>query len=186
LRDFIIKKIIIIVQVLFVLVSVSAQAKGFDDIICSYAPSSSKVVGSLSSAAGGVGTTTLAITKATGLTAVMHSSGAYIFTGSSGYVAGTIGGAATVPIVVGVGLAAGATAGTVELLCVPKNHPEFTAKVKKASKKFDRKLKKNVKYSSNKTMKAKVKIKHVASKVSVVMKGSAKKVFKYVWRKARH
>jgi hypothetical protein len=146
------KKMAIIIQVLFVFLSfsVSVQAKEHTEIICSYAPSSSKVVGRLSSAAGGVGATALAITKATGLTAVAHSSGAYIFTGAGGYVAGTLGTAVVAPVAIGVGIVVGVTAGTVELLCAPKNHPKFAAKVKNASKKFARKFKKYFK-KNNKT-----------------------------------
>ena len=106
------------------------------EILCSYAPSQSKVVAAIAGSAGGAGAAAAAVAKAAGLTAVLHSSGAYIFTGSAGYIAGTLGGAVTGPIVVGVGLVAGGTAVTVEVLCAPRNHPELVTKVEAAAEEF--------------------------------------------------
>lgn len=106
------------------------------ELICAFAPSQSVVVSHLASAAGGASIAAAAIAKAAGLTAVLHSSGAYIFTGSSGYVAGTLGTAVVGPVVLAVGVAVAGTAGTVELLCAPRNHPEWTAKVEAAAAEF--------------------------------------------------
>lgn len=106
------------------------------DIICSYAPSQSNVVASLSAAAGGSAVAAAGVTQAAGLTAVIHSSGAYIFTGAGGYLAGTIGTAIVAPVLVGVGVVVGGTAATIELLCAPKNHPVFSDKVVAAAKEF--------------------------------------------------
>jgi hypothetical protein len=127
-----IKKILL--SVFASLFSINAQAqpatstKTTADVICAYAPSQSEVVKGLSGAAGGALVTTAAVTQVTGWTVVAHSSGTMIFTGSSGYVGGTLGVAMLVPVIVGVGIVVAATTGTVELICAPKNHPEFTAK----------------------------------------------------------
>jgi hypothetical protein len=174
----------IITSALLSLVSTFAQAESTTDVVCSYAPSQSEVVINISASAGGAGATALAITQATGLTAVAHSSGAYIFTGSSGYVAGTLGGAAAAPVIIGVSIAVGTAAGTVELLCTPKNHPEFTAKVIDASEEFVHRSKANLKTASEKIIKAKNNTKPVISKATVVLKDSASNVFNYAYRTA--
>lgn len=99
------------------------------EFVCAYAPSQSKSVLALSSMAGGAGAGAAAVANAAGLTAVAHSSGAYIFTGAAGYIAGTIGTAAIVPVAVTIGAFAGGAAGTIELACAPKNHPGLVSKV---------------------------------------------------------
>lgn len=166
-----------------------SQAKSTTDVVCSYAPSQSEVVKKISASAGvagGAGATALAIAEATGLTAVAHSSGAYIFTGSSGYVAGTLGATAAVtakaPVIIGVTIIVGTAAGTVELLCTPKNHPEFTAKVVEASEEFVRRSKSHLDSTSDKITRANEKAKPVLSKVTVVLKDSASNVFDYAYR----
>lgn len=106
------------------------------DILCSYAPSQSAVVSHVSALAGGGAAATGAIAGATGLTVVTHSSGAYILTGSGGYIAGTLGTAVAGPVIVLVGVAVGGSAATVELLCAPKNHPEFSAKIETIADEF--------------------------------------------------
>lgn len=106
------------------------------DIICSYAPSQSAVVSHVSALTGGGAAATGAIAGATGLTVVTHSSGAYILTGSGGYIAGTLGTAIAGPVIVLVGVVIGSSAATVELLCAPKNHPEFAAKVEAVAIEF--------------------------------------------------
>lgn len=98
-------------------------------VVCTYAPSQSNKVLALSTTAGGTGAAAAIVANAAGLTAVAHSSGAIIFTGASGYVAGTIGLAAVVPIAVTVGALAGGAAATIELACAPKNHPKLVAQV---------------------------------------------------------
>lgn len=177
--------------VFFTLASLCAQAQSNTDVVCSYAPSQSEVVKNISGAAGaagGAGATALAIAQATGLTAVAHSSGAYIFTGSSGYVAGTLGGTAAAtaaaPVIIGVSIAVGTALGTVELLCTPKNHPEFTAKVVEASEEFVRRSKTHLDSASGKITKAKANAQPVISKVTVVFKDSASNVFNYAYRTA--
>ena len=82
-------------------------------VVCSYAPSQSKVVAGIAGGGGGLAAATAAIAKATGLVAVTHSSGAAILTGSSGYIAGTLGGASAAPFILGVGLLVGGAAVTV-------------------------------------------------------------------------
>lgn len=108
------------------------------EVICSFAPSQNAAVNRVSGAAGGAGVTAFALAKATGLTAVAHSSGAYILTGSAGYVAGTLGGALLGPVIVGIGLVAGGAAVTVELVCAPMNHPSKVAKIHEAALEFAR------------------------------------------------
>lgn len=116
--------------------SPSATAPTASEIACSYAPSQSAVVSHLSGIAGGSAAAAAGVAKAAGLTAVMHSSGAYIFTGSAGYVAGTLGTAIVAPVLVGAGVVVGGSAATLELLCAPKNHPEFAAKIDSAATEF--------------------------------------------------
>jgi hypothetical protein len=106
------------------------------DIVCSYAPSQSAVVANLSSGAGGSAAVVAALAQALGLSVVPHSTGALILTGGSGYIAGTIGAAAAGPVVIGVGVLAAGSAGVVEILCAPKNHPDMVAKVHAAAAEF--------------------------------------------------
>ena len=87
----------VLILTCFVFLAETAHAQPVGDLVCSYAPSQSEMVSRISGAAGGAGVTAAAITQATGLTAVVHSSGAYIFTGSGGYVAGTLGGGGSRP-----------------------------------------------------------------------------------------
>lgn len=79
-------------------VAITASASPSTEVICTYAPSQSNTVAALSSTAGGASATAGAMATATGLTTATHSSGALILTGTSGYIAGTLGAtAATVP-----------------------------------------------------------------------------------------
>lgn len=124
-----------LISLLFAGISVSASAfaetKG--DIICAYAPSQSKVVSGVAGSAGGAGVATAAIGQALGLTVVTHSSGALILSGSGGYIAGTLGAAVAAPTIIAVAVVVGGTAATVELVCAPRNHPEYVAKVEAAA-----------------------------------------------------
>ena len=172
----------IIVSALLALASTFVQAESTTGLMCTYAPSQSEVVKNISVTAGGAGATAIAITEATGLTAVLHSSGAYIFTGTSGYVAGTLGGAIVAPVIVGVSIVVGTAAVTVELICTPKNHPELTAKVKDASEEFVRRSKTHLDTASVKIAKAKQNIKPVVTKATIVLKGTASNVFNYAYR----
>lgn len=112
-------------------VSVFAETKG--DVICAYAPSQSKAVATVAGSAGGAGVATAAIGQALGLSVVTHSSGALILSGSGGYIAGTLGAAVTAPAIIAVAVVVGGTAATVELVCAPRNHPEYVAKVEAAA-----------------------------------------------------
>ncbi len=174
----------IIVSALVSLVSTFAYAESTTDVVCSYAPSQSEVVKNISASAGGASATALAITQATGLTAVAHSSGAYIFTGSSGYVAGTLGGAAVAPVIIGVSIAVGTAAGTVELLCTHKNHPEFTPKVIQASEEFVRRSKYHLDTASEKITKVKENAKPVICKATVILRDTTSNVLDYAYRTA--
>ena len=110
------------------------------EVICTYAPSQSNAVATVAGAAGGTSATIGAVASAMGLTAVAHSSGAMILTGSSGYIAGTIGTTAATfaaaPVVVVVGLVVGGTVASLELVCASQNHPDQVAKVRAASSEF--------------------------------------------------
>lgn len=111
--------------------SVFAETKA--DVICAYAPSQSKAVTGIAASAGGAGVATAAIGKALGLAVVTHSSGALILSGSGGYIAGTLGAAVAAPTIITVAVVVGGTAATVELVCAPRNHPEYVAKVEAAA-----------------------------------------------------
>lgn len=113
--------------------SISAFAETKGDVICAYAPSQSKVISSVAGSAGGAGVATVAIGQALGLSVVAHSSGAFILSGSGGYIAGTLGTAVAAPTIVAVAIVVGGTAATVELVCAPRNHPEYVAKVEAAA-----------------------------------------------------
>lgn len=106
------------------------------EVICSYAPSQSSIVSHLAATAGGSAIAAASVAQAAGLTAVLHSSGAYIFTSAGGYVAGTLGTAAALPAIVTVGVVAGGTAATLELICAPMNHPELASRVRAAASEF--------------------------------------------------
>jgi hypothetical protein len=106
------------------------------DIACSYAPSQSNLVSSLSSTAGGAAATTAGLAKALGLSVVTHSSGSLILTGASGYISGTLGAAIAGPAIITVGTVVGGSAVTLELLCSPQNHPEGYEAVLETSREF--------------------------------------------------
>lgn len=128
----------------------NACARPVPDIVCSFAPSQSKAVASLASAAGGSAAALTAVAQATGLAVVTHSSGAAILTGSGGYIAGTLGAAAAGTFIVSVGLVAGTAALGVELICAQANHPDQVAKVEVAAKEFWRRSSRWIKDSKTK------------------------------------
>jgi hypothetical protein len=111
---------------------------GTTDVVCSYAPSQNPVVNRITAGLGGVGTGAAAILQAAGLTAVTHSSGAYILTGAGGYVAGTIGAAIVAPVLITASVVVAGTAVTLELTCAPKNHPEAVKKVRQITDEFNK------------------------------------------------
>lgn len=151
-------------------------------VVCSYAPSQSKLVAGTVGTAGGASAATAAIAQATGLTAVAHSSGAYILTGSGGYVAGTLGTAIAGPVIVGVGLVVGGAAFTVELLCAPTNHPHEVARVTQASAEFMRRYNgylKNVKQNAGS---ASAEVRTIMGRAEIEVKRVAGDVFEYANR----
>ena len=114
-----------------------AQAVSMD-AMCTYAPSQSKVVAAMTGAAGVSPVTLPALAAALGFSVVPHSSGAAILTGSSGYIAGSLGVAAVGPAIVTVSLVVGGSAVAIELVCVPRNHPKARARLDEAAAEFGR------------------------------------------------
>jgi Na+/phosphate symporter len=162
----------------------SGPASAGPEVVCAYAPSQSKVVAAVSGAAGGASATLSAVTAATGLTAVAHSSGAVILTGSAGYIAGTIGGAAAAPVIVTVGLVVGGAAVTLELACVGKNHPEQVAKIQQMSEEFGRRFKvamTGTKVATGRMVKA---VGPASGAAAVKVKSVASDAWQYVYRKS--
>lgn len=106
------------------------------DVICSYAPSQSSAAKTVTAAAGGAGAGVAAIMSAAGLSAVAHSSGTYILTGSGGYISGTLGGAAAAPFLMTVSVVVAGSAIALELSCAPKNHPDSLRAIKHYSDVF--------------------------------------------------
>ena len=92
-----------------------------EEKICAASPS---VLAGTVGAIGGGAAATAGLGQVFGMTLVAHSSGAYILTGSGGYIAGTLVAASTPILIVGTAAIASAAAAGVELWCVPKNHPE--------------------------------------------------------------
>lgn len=175
---------IVIIAALIATLTLSAQARtSKDGIICSIAPSQNQVVSNVASAVGGGSAAVYTLTQASGLTAVAHSSGALLFTGSGGYVAGTLGGVAiAAPTIIGIGLAMGGAAITVELLCAPKNHPQEVAKVKEASKEFARRSKGLLKRSPKLLKAAKSKAIDLAATAKIKVMDVAGNALAYAYR----
>lgn len=155
-----------------------AEEEKSADIVCSYAPSQSKAISGLSGAAGGSSAALLAVAQATGLGVVAHSSGAYILTGTGGYIAGTLGTAIAGPVIVGVGLVVGGAAITVELLCAPKIHPDQVARIEAAAEEFARRSKNFIERTKS------VAAPHV-TQATVAIKQFAGDVFEYAYRRDR-
>lgn len=174
------KAIPIALLALLVTSSPAQSSSGFD---CSYAPSQSKAVAAISGAAGGASATIGAVASATGMTVVSHSSGAMILTGSSGYIAGTIGTAAAVPVIVGVSLLVGGAAVTVEVVCANKNHPEQVAKVHEAAAEFSSRFKDAMRDTKVAVGEMKKKISPATDKAVVKIKQAAQDVWQYAYRK---
>jgi hypothetical protein len=107
------------------------------EYVCTLAPSQSKFVNSLAASGGSVSAAIYGLSNALGMTAVSHSSGALLLTGSSGYIAGTIGPATAAGVyVVSIGAIIGGAAVTIELVCAGVNHPETTQRVYEAGVAF--------------------------------------------------
>ena len=125
------------------LIGVAASTAHADSILetfCTYAPSQSQLVADIIKASGGSGAGALAVMKSAGLTAVRHSSGTYIFTGSGGYVTGTYGGAAMAPALINVSYVLAGGAVTLELACSPINHPKAIARMQEIAKAYEQEI----------------------------------------------
>jgi hypothetical protein len=110
--------------------SLDSSAAVSTDVICSYAPSQSAAINKIAGFAGGSSAGAEITLFANGLTILPHSSGGLIMAGSGGYIAGTMTGSVITTTLVTAGLVVAGTAITVELACVPKNHPDLIAKLK--------------------------------------------------------
>ena len=159
----------------------TAHAQSGGEVVCSYAPSQSKAVAAISGTAGGAAATASAVGAATGLTVVAHSSGAAILTGSSGYIAGTLGGAAAAPAIVTVGLIVGGAAVSLELVCASKNHPDQVEKVRAAATEFSQRMKVAMQRSTSAAGEAAKSIKPAAGRAAVEVKRIASDVWKYAY-----
>ncbi|MDC8771775.1 hypothetical protein [Roseateles albus] len=165
------------------LFATTASAKQGSPVICTYAPSQSKTVAAISGVAGGSSATIGAVSAAAGLTVVTHSSGAAILTGSSGYIAGTIGAAGALPFIVGVGVIVGGAAVTIELVCVNENHPEQVEKIRDASAEFSRRFNEAMSDTKVATGEA-VKVVVPATKnLAIEVKKKAKDTWAYAYKK---
>jgi hypothetical protein len=163
----------------------NAWGQSKTEVICSYAPSQSAAVAAVSGAAGGSGATAAAIASATGLTAVTHSSGALILTGSSGYIAGTLGATASTvaaaPVVVAVGLIVGGSAVTLELICASRNHPEQVAKITEAAAEFSKRFSEAMRKTTVATESLRKSVGPMAGEAAVRMKTMTTDVWEYVY-----
>jgi hypothetical protein len=120
------------------LIASISQAASTMDVVCSYAPTESVAVNRITAGLGGAGVGASAILQATGLSLVAHSSGAYILTGSGGYVAGTLLSPLAVPVLVTASVVVGGTAIALTLSCAPKNHPKAIESVAHATEAFNK------------------------------------------------
>lgn len=154
-----------------------------ESVVCTYAPSQSNVVAGISGAAGGAGATTSAVGSALGLSVVTHSSGAAILTGGSGYIAGTIGTAGALPVIVTVGLLVGGAAVSVELICAKENHPEQVAKIKAASEEFAARFSDTWKRTKLAVGDKRAAIRPAAERASAKVWQMASDVWEYAYRK---
>lgn len=167
-------------------VSFSTLSQAASEVVCSYAPSQSKAVAAISGAAGGASVTAGVMATTTGLTAVAHSSGALILTGSSGYIASTLGGtAATVaaaPVVVVVGLVVGGAAVSLELVCASKNHPDQVEKVHQAANEFSNRFSRATESIKASVVEMKKPVAPAADRAAVAVKRIGTDVWSYVYR----
>ena len=123
------------------LVASTAYANPVTATVCTYAPSQSQLVANIAKAMGDSDEGALAIMKAAGLSVVRHSSNAYIFTGSGGYVTGTYGGAAVAPYLINGSILLAGGAVTLELACSPINHPAAIAMMQEVAKTYEQEIK---------------------------------------------
>lgn len=129
-------KTLLIFATIALAASASHAATNYE-VVCSYAPSQSAAVNRITAGAGGAGAGAAAMLQATGLSLVTHSSGAYILTGSGGYVAGSLLSPLLVPMIVTASVIVGGTAIALELSCAAKNHPDAVNSVRSITAKFN-------------------------------------------------
>ena len=165
----------------FALMLVASHSQAAQEIDCTLAPSQNAVVNRVSGAAGGATATAYALAQATGLTVVTHSSGAYILTGSAGYVAGTLGSAIVAPVIVVVGLIIAGGSVTVELICAPKNHPSEVAKIRAASEEFMRRSKNFVSTIPKVLQDAQARSVELAANSNIFAKKVSGDIYKYAY-----
>ena len=172
--------------VLFIIFVVPAYPKDENKIICSYAPSQSSLVASVSGAAG-VNATAAAVATAMNLSAVVHSSGTLILTGTSGYIAGTLGAPAAAiaaaPIVLSVALVVGGTAVSIELVCAGENHPDQVKKINEAAVEFAQRFEYRMKNAKTSIEDMKKSISPTTERASIEAKRIAYDVWTYVYNK---
>jgi hypothetical protein len=110
-----------------------------------------------------------------------------ILTGTSGYIAGTIGGtAATIaaaPVVVGVGLLVGGAAVTLELVGAAKNHPEQVKKVNDAAAEFSSRFADAIAQARTAGSDIKKSVVPAARSAVVTIKQGGADVWRYAYRK---
>jgi imidazolonepropionase-like amidohydrolase len=175
-------KSIFIAVLLLATIATSAAAQSPSEVVCSYAPSQSNAVAVISGAAGGASATIGAVSAATGLTVVTHSSGALILTGASGYIAGTIGTIATAPAIFTVGLIVGGAAVTLEVVCASNNHPDQVKKVHKAAEEFSRRFGDKIKKVKIAGEDIKKSVSPATGLATVKVKRVAKNIWQYAYR----
>ncbi len=156
-----------LLAILFFGMASTAFAKSTANIICSYAPSQSTLVADALSAAGGANATIETLAAVLALKVVKHSSGAYILSGSSGYIAGTIGGASVATWIAGTGLVVGGASVIVEIVCVNSNHPEMVRKLEIAAKEVANKIDYTIDHSRATASKLTMKILPAANEASL-------------------
>lgn len=152
------------------------------DVVCTYAPSQSNLVAGMTGAAGASPVALPALAAALGFTVVPHSSGAAILTGSSGYVAGTFGVAAVGPAIVTVSLLVGGSAVAIELVCMPKNHPQAMARLGAAAAEFGRRYQVAMRDASVSVDRVKKSATPVIEQASASVTRTATDVFDYAYR----
>ena len=169
-----------LLAILFFGMASTAIAKPTADIICSYAPSQSKLVASALGVAVGTGVTIEALATVLALKVVKHSSGASILSGSNGYIAGTIGGASAVPWIISVSLVVGVATVVVEIVCANSNHPEMVRKLVIAAKEVANRIDYTIDHSRATANKLTMKILPAANEASLKFK----KVTNDIWANA--
>lgn len=119
----------LVVAAFLTLLGFELRAAQYTEVICAYAPGQDETVDRLSTASKTLNGGAKATLVANGLTAVAHSSGAGILTGSGGYLSGTMVAGTAAAVVLPVTVFVGGATFAVELGCAPKNHPELVRQV---------------------------------------------------------